>query len=68
MDRILPSLESDFHPNFGGLFPVLKYTPTLVEYVRIKLYHYVGCYISLIYAGIGGIELAFNNHQQTPHT
>jgi hypothetical protein len=55
MDRISPPLRSDFHPNFSGLplrsdfhpnfsglLPVCTYTPTLVEYVRIKPNHYVG--------------------------
>jgi hypothetical protein len=34
-----------------------------VEDIRIKPYYYVGCFISLIYAAIGGIKLAFNSRQ-----
>ena len=33
-------------PIFGRLFPAYKYTPTLVEMVRNKPYHYVGSFIS----------------------
>jgi hypothetical protein len=35
-----------------------------MEYVRIKLFHYVGCFISSVYPGIGSIKLVFNSHQQ----
>ncbi len=64
MDRNSPSLKSTFGPIFGGSLPAYKHSPTLMENVRIKPYHYVGCFISLIYVGIGGIKFVVNSHQQ----
>ncbi len=34
--------------NVGSLSPVYKYTLTLVEIVRNKSYHYVGCFTSMV--------------------
>ncbi len=34
-----------FSSQHRGLSSAYKYTPTLVEYVRLSTYHYVGCFI-----------------------
>jgi hypothetical protein len=67
--------EFDSHPpscifplNLGSLSPAYEYTPTLVEIVRNKPYHYVGCFIFIVYADIDGINLVLNSRQHTSIT